>query len=118
MPIIRSVETIDEEQFEIFIDTDQIIPSSESPYEDLRDSQAQKAIASVHDFLGEAMDLSRKCALQAVSSIKKFDKAIAPDEFEFQIGVKFSAEVGAVLTKIGSEAQLQITMKWIHNDKK
>lgn len=49
-----------------------------------------------------------------VQHVRQFDKAIAPDEYQIKFGVKISGEYGAVVTKIGGEAQLEITMTFKH----
>lgn len=36
------------------------------------------------------------------------------DEVEVKFSVKLNAEVGAVLTKVGGEANYEITLKWVN----
>jgi hypothetical protein len=58
-------------------------------------------------------------ATSTVRQVKEFDKAIAPDEFQFQFGVRLSGELGAVVTKTGGEAQISVTLTYKHDkDKK
>ena len=63
----------------------------------------------------EAMETISAVAEGAVNRIKKFDKDIAPDEFELQFGIKLSAEFGAVLATTSSEAQLSVKMTYKHD---
>jgi hypothetical protein len=49
-------------------------------------------------------------------TIADLDQKIRPDEFELQIAIKLDAEAGAVLTKVGAGAQLQVAMKWTRQE--
>ena len=35
-----------------------------------------------------------------------------PDSYEIQVAIRFDVEAGAVVTKIGAGAQMQVTMRW------
>jgi hypothetical protein len=45
------------------------------------------------------------------------DDEVKPNEFEVQLAIKLNSEVGAALTKLGGEAQMQVTMKWTLKEK-
>jgi hypothetical protein len=111
MPIMKSTTVIDNQEVTIFIEVDDV-PVGTNPYEDLRDMS--QVISTVRDVFGEGMELARNCAIRAVDGINKIDTAIRPSEFEIQFAIKLNTEVGAILARMGSEAQIQVTMKWVH----
>ncbi len=114
--LIETKQVVDGEEIKMVINVNNESLKPDSPYDDLRDaSTLKKPLETAKDLFGDAINLARNCAISTVSSIQKFDHAIAPDEFELQVAISIDAEVGAVLTKIGGDAQLQITMTWKHN---
>lgn len=75
----------------------------------------------ISDALGAfetALDTIETITKETVKKVRKFDQEIAPDEFEFQFGIKLNGEYGAVLTKAGGEAQLSIKMTFRHKKTK
>lgn len=62
------------------------------------------------------MELAHSCAIRVVDTMQKIDKTIRPHEFEVQMAIQLNTEVGAVLAKMGSAAQLLVTMRWTHKD--
>lgn len=64
---------------------------------------------------GDAIQTISAVAEGAVKRIKKFDRDIAPDEFELQFGIILSAEYGAVLATMSGEAQLLVKMTYKHD---
>jgi hypothetical protein len=77
---------------------------------------AKQVINTARDVFGEAMQLAHNCAASVVESISQMPAQIRPNEFEVQFAVKLNSEVGAVIAKLGSEAQLQINMKWTYKE--
>jgi hypothetical protein len=75
------------------------------------DGKIQEALSA----FGDALETISAVAEGAVNRIKKFDKDIAPDEFELQFGIILSAEYGAVLAKTSGEAQLSVKMTYKHD---
>ena len=114
MPIIKSTSEVDGEQVDIYIEVDEVpeIPDTESPYQDTRESFTTKSLKAVGDVFGDGLALSRNCAKQVIQSVSKMHDDVKPNEFEVQLAIKLNSEVGAVLTKFGAEAQMQVTMKW------
>ncbi|NEQ66210.1 MAG: hypothetical protein F6K21_12040 [Symploca sp. SIO2D2] len=114
MPIIKSTSEVDGEQVDIYIEVDQEpeVSDSDNPYQDTRENIAQKSIKEVGNVFGEGLALSRKCAAQVVNSVNQMNETVKPNEFEVQLAIKLSTEAGAILTKFGGEAQMQVTMKW------
>ncbi|MGF1480616.1 MAG: CU044_2847 family protein [Cyanophyceae cyanobacterium] len=82
-------------------DVEEIRPISRAPNEIA--ATARKTFAQALDNL-----------LPMIQSVKKkLDAVIEPtDEVEVKFSVKLNGEVGAVLTKVGGEANYEITLKW------
>ncbi|NEP56900.1 MAG: hypothetical protein F6K31_07720 [Symploca sp. SIO2G7] len=119
MPIIKSTSKVDGEQVDIYIEVDQEpeVSDSDNPYRDTRENTAQKSIKAMGNVFGDGLALSRKCAAQVVHSVNQMHDTVKPNEFEVQLAIKLSTEAGAILTKFGGEAQMQVTMKWTLKEK-
>jgi exonuclease VII small subunit len=115
MPIVENIEKIDGKDFTMIIEVDKE-PEAESPYRDLRNGD--KALAKTSELFDKGMVLARNCAKKVVQNMKEMGNAVKPDEFQLQFAVKLDTEVGAVLAKAGTEAQLQVTMTWKSEGKK
>lgn len=119
MPIIKSTSEVEGEQIDIYIEVDQApqVADSENPYQDVRESLAKKAVKAVGNVFGDGLALSRRCAREVIHSVNQMDDEVKPNEFEVQLAIKLNSEVGAALTKLGGEAQMQVTMKWTLKEK-
>lgn len=52
----------------------------------------------------------------AESVVKKTKEVLdSPDEIEIKIGLKFTAEAGAIIAKTSAEGNLEVTLKWKNN---
>lgn len=109
MPVYENTEIINDQEVTIFIEVDRL-PSAPGPYQDLRDGS--KSLAVVGDLFGAGMTLVQNSAARVVDSMRQMNEAIKPDEFELQFAIKLDTEVGAIIAKTSSEAQLQVTMTW------
>jgi hypothetical protein len=58
----------------------------------------------------EALEPLRKISGVIIKKIKELDTH--PDEISVELGLKFSAKAGVVLTSVDSEANLKINLKW------
>jgi len=67
------------------------------------------AIQQAGQSLEQALDRLRPAAQMIVEKLK----SVSPDQVEVEFGVKLEAEAGAVITKAGTEAHFQITLKWL-----
>lgn len=114
MPIIKSTSEVEGEQIDIYIEVDEVpqVADSDNPYQDVRESLAKKAVKAVGNVFGDGLALSRRCAREVIHSVNQMDDEVKPNEFEVQLAIKLNSEVGAALTKLGGEAQMQVTMKW------
>ena len=111
---IKTTQVIDGEEVSIFIEVDKdTIPRKAN--NDVRADfgrSARKAIDVSKDVLGDGLSLARLCAVRVVDTMQNLHEKTRPHEFEVQFSIKLEAEAGAVLTKIGAEAHMQVTMKW------
>lgn len=60
----------------------------------------------------KGMELIRACAEEVAATVQRVSAAARPSEVEVELGVKFDGEVGAVISRTGIEAHLQVTLKW------
>lgn len=116
MPIVKNTEEINGEEVTILIEVDDV-PSEESPWGDLLDG-SDNALNAVNDLFSKGMALSRNCAKLVVDSIYRMDDAVRPNELEVQFAIALESEVGAVLAKAKTGAQLQVTMTWKQDEEK
>jgi hypothetical protein len=58
----------------------------------------------------EALEPLRKISGAIIRKIKDLDTH--PDEISVELGLKFSASAGVILTSVDSEANLKINLKW------
>lgn len=114
MPVYQNTQLINDEEVTIAIEVDKL-PSPSGPYQDLRDG---KELKKVHDLFGDGMELAKNCATRVVNSIKEMGDTIKPDEFQLQFAIKLDTEVGAVIAKASTEAQLQVTLTWKADEEK
>ncbi|ONI88157.1 hypothetical protein ALI22I_19920 [Saccharothrix sp. ALI-22-I] len=111
MPVV-AVPT-EGEQPTIFVEV-ATVPTSKSDWEDdkVRGPAAEKAVAVARDLLGDGVELARSCAQRFTEGLKDLGRGVAPHEVELQLGITLDAELGAVLAKTKTSAQLQITLRW------
>jgi hypothetical protein len=110
MPIVKSTSVVEGEAIDIYIEVDDL-PQEKSPYGNTRGDGKDIPKAAV-DMFESGLDLARQCARQAVTGIQKMDEKFRPEEFEVKLAVKLDSEVGAVLAKVSTGAQMEVTMKW------
>lgn len=58
----------------------------------------------------KSLETVKKVAQKVVANI--LDIEMMPDEVECKIGVTFNSEAGVVFAKVGSECNLELTLKW------
>jgi hypothetical protein len=109
MPVYENTQIIRDQEITIAIEVDKL-PAASGPYQDLRDGS--KGLAVVRDLFGEGMALAQNSAARVVESMRQMNEAIKPDEFELQFAIKLDTEVGAIIAKTSTEAQLQVKMTW------
>lgn len=116
MPVIANTQRVNDQDITIYIEVDEAPqPEKDNIYSDLRGDKTQrlarKVIQVTDDVFGEGLKLASSCAVRVVESIKQMDPEVRPDEYEIQLAIKATGG-GAFVVNVGSEAQLQVTMKW------
>ena len=116
MPIYATEHKIDNEVILIQIEMDEAPPPN--PYGNVRGAEdlTKKVVQTARDVFGDGMKLAHDCAVSVVHTIRQMPDNVRPNEFEVQFAVKLNSEVGAVIAKMSTEAQLQISMKWTHKE--
>lgn len=62
--------------------------------------------------LTKGLELLRVVGSEVGNAAKHVLETSKPDEIECKLGVKFDAEVGALITKTAAGASLELCMKW------
>jgi hypothetical protein len=118
MSIVQSTHEVKGQKVKINIELDKVVVT-ESPYGPTRGiSSAEKVVEAARDYFGEAVELAKNCASSLAANLQSLGKTSRPNEIQVQLAIKIDAEAGAVLTKLGAEAQLQVTMKWTAKETK
>src|SRR5258708_19779412 len=107
MPVIPSTVTNNDGTITtIYIEVDKPeVISTANAFADTRDGQQV-----VSDVFNKGMDLLHTCAEQIVTTVKKVEQRARPAEFEVLLAIKLDAQVGAILAKTSTEAQLQVRL--------
>ena len=85
-------------------------PLNESFRDGSQDNNMRGAVQNISDNFEKALKPLKDISGSIIKSIK--DIVNAPDEIEVELGLKFSARAGLVLTCVDSEANLRIALKW------
>ncbi len=109
MPKLIDTQTIDGQEITIAIEVDKL-PDKSGPYQNLREGNKGLEIAS--DLFEDGMKLAKNCAIRVINNLKEMSEVTKPDEFQMQFSIKLDTEVGAIIVKTSTEAQLQVTMTW------
>jgi hypothetical protein len=114
MPVIKNEQNIEDQNIAIYIEVDKL--PDNSVYQNMR-GVSDNILSAARDLFGDGLQLINACAARVVKNINEIDETTKPDEFEVQLAIKLDSQLGAVLAKMGTEAQMQVTMKWINRDK-
>lgn len=75
-----------------------------------------RVLKEAPDTFVHAQQTVKSIAVGMVSAIKEIHKTLAPEEFQIEIALKFTAEGNVVLTKLGGEAQILIHLTYRQSD--
>lgn len=73
---------------------------------------ADKIMECGKNLVRDAVEGIQACAQEVASGIEEIKEKMRPDEVEASLAFKLHAEAGAVITKLGGEAQLQVKLLW------
>ncbi len=107
-----------EEPLKTVVDGVDIFIEVEPVYGSQRTSASDKALDQADKALENAKNTITTMGKTLVQAIRSFDEQITPDEFSLEFGLKFNVEGSAVVAKVGAEATLKITMKYVHKKDK
>lgn len=69
-----------------------------------------RTIEKAKDFLDATFNQIKAFSGEIANAINNID--VAPDEFEVEFGVKFSADAGIIISSVSSEASITVKLKW------
>ncbi len=87
-------------------------PGGRAKTRGMRDSTADTVPSGVTNAFSKGMQLIRACAEQVSDTVRQVSRTARPQEVEVKFGVKLSAETGAFIAKTGTEAHMEVTLKW------
>ncbi len=73
-------------------------------------SESRSVIDNAQESFEKALRPLKEVSNSIVNCIK--DIANAPDEVEVELGLKFTASAGIILTSLDSEAHFKVSLKW------
>ncbi len=79
---------------------------------DLGGGPADAVTEGVTDLFSRGMKLIRTCAEKVSETVRQVSGDARPQEGEVKFGVKLSGETGAIIAKTGTEAQMEVTLRW------
>lgn len=110
MPIVQDVvKNQDGQEVAISIEVDE--PIAYDPF-----SETRGTTEYIKHSFEQAMGLIQICAEQVASAVHTVSEKARPTDFEIQLAIKIDAQVGAIIAKSSTEAQLQVTLKWSKKD--
>ncbi|GHO48414.1 CU044_2847 family protein [Ktedonospora formicarum] len=116
MSVLRDIEKHNGKDIEILIEVDDstaLLPKQPAvlppgPFSEAYEAQEQQ----LREAFKSARELISVCAINVSETIQKMAVKTRPSEWEVQLGIKFNAELNAVLAKAQGESQLQVTLRW------
>lgn len=90
----------------IFIEANQVDESDDL----LEHVSTNRIITKTKAFLTEAFDQIKAFSNGISETVN--DMEFRPDEFEVEFAVKFSADVGIIISSVGTESSITVKMKW------
>jgi len=73
-----------------------------------------KSLDEARDAFERARTTVTSVAKSMVEAVRELDRKVTPDEFTLEFAIKFTAEGNALVAKAAAEANLKITMKYVH----
>jgi hypothetical protein len=70
----------------------------------------KKSAENVKVSFEDSLDSVKKLGENIFNKLKSIDNS--PDEIDVQFGLKLTAEAGVVITNIGGEVHVNVSMKW------
>lgn len=77
---------------------------------------SEKDIEKSEKQFNQSIDVLKNVSSSVISKLNETKDNLKPDEIEVKVGLKFSAELGAIIAKSSMEGNLEVTIKW-KNDK-
>jgi hypothetical protein len=115
--VVREILQFPAEKFEIQIEVDDAPVRAFERREDYGPMREGQVPLTSRPF-EKGMTLIRACAEQVAATVHQLSESARPSEVEVELGVKFDGEVGALISRTGAEAHLQVTLRWSRKEAK
>jgi len=112
MAIIDSTITIGDQEVKVLVEGDDSHKSVRSSFGRSTAEISKRETDRHEDVFGKGLDLATNCAKRIVAKLQEMDPVVRPDGFQVQLGIRLDSEVGAVIAKAKSAAQLNVSMSW------
>jgi Trypsin-co-occurring domain 1 len=93
---------------EFFVEVNE--PASGDPVRGSTTNDTRGVIQDAKESFDKALKPLRDISDSIINSIKEISNS--PNEFTVELGLKFTARAGIILTSLDSEANLKIVLKW------
>lgn len=84
--------------------------SDEAAHGGYRSGLGEKAVRRAQKTFGDTLDSLKHITQQVVDKLREIQDS--PDEVVLELGVKINAEADIVLSKVGGETHMNLTLKW------
>ena len=86
------------------------LPEADDELKGYRGEEQEKLVQKAQVTFQKALSPIKHVANKTLATLNEI--AEAPEEVTLKMGLKFTGEANAVLTKIGGEATLEVSIKW------
>ena len=101
------------ESAQVLVNGQPVYIEMETAYGD--ESTASGALGTLEESFDRAKQTILAVTTDMVSAVKSIDKAVTPNEFTLEFGVKFKMDGTVVVAAVGSEATINV--KFVYNHK-
>jgi hypothetical protein len=75
-------------------------------------SSSDAAIEKSKKKFGASLEVLKNVSTAVIAKLNDVAEDLKPDEVEVKVGLKFTAEAGAIIAKTSVEGNLEVTIKW------
>lgn len=75
-------------------------------------SNTDAAIEKSAKKFSDSLEVLKNVSTAVIAKLNDVKEDLRPDEVEVKVGLKFTAEAGAIIAKTSVEGNLEVTIKW------
>lgn len=75
-------------------------------------ASGEKMVEKAKNHLEDYLEQIKVFSNTVVKTIQSKEKEMCPNEFEIEFAVRFKADIGVIFSSVGTDANLNIKMKW------